>query len=195
MAQCGYFTKFINLCKIINMNKKILIGVCGSISAYKTPIVIRRLKEKKWDVKVIMTESATKFITPLTLETVSKNSVYIDMFEKNRWDMHHIGLSEFAKTFLIIPATANILGKTANGIADDLLSATIMSFKEKIVFAPAMNYKMWENPIVQENVKKLKKHGYYFVGPVKGSLAEGSGWGRLAKIKDIVTFIEKIFDK
>ncbi|MCL5674821.1 MAG: hypothetical protein M1501_03645 [Candidatus Omnitrophica bacterium] len=174
------------------MDKKILIGVCGSISAYKTPIVIRRLKEKGWDVRVIMTESATRFITPLTLETVSKNPVYTDMFEKNRWDMHHIGLSEFARVFLIVPATANILGKAANGIADDLLSATIMSFKGKTIFAPAMNYKMWENPIVQENVKKLKKHGYYFIGPVKGNLAEGAGWGRLTKIKEIISFIEKI---
>ena len=177
------------------MDKKILVGVCGSISAYKTPVIIRRLKEKGWDVKVIMTKSATKFITPLTFETVSKNPVYIDMFEKNRWDMHHIGLSEFSNIFIIAPATANIIGKASNGIADDLLSATIIAFKGKIVFAPAMNYKMWENTIVRENVEKLKKHGYDFIGPEKGSLAEGSGWGRLAEISDIINFIEKIFDK
>ncbi|MGB9641942.1 MAG: flavoprotein [Candidatus Ratteibacteria bacterium] len=177
------------------MGKNIVIGVCGSIAAYKVPSVIRKLQDSGWNVKVVMTESATKFVTPLTFETISKNQVYTDMFRENsKFEISHISLSDFGQILLVIPATANIIGKVACGIADDLLSTTIMAFSGKVVFAPAMNVKMWENPIVQENVEKLKKLGYVFVEPETGKLADGrTGAGRLADIDKIVKTVEEIF--
>ncbi len=176
------------------MEKNIVVGICGSIAVYKVPSLIRRLQDNGWNVKVIMTKAAAKFIAPLTVETISKNQVYTDMFKRDsQWEISHISLSEFGKVLLVVPATANIIGKIASGIADDLLSSTIMAFSGKVIFAPAMNTKMWENPIVQGNVEKLKKFGYEFVGPEKGKLANGtSGSGRLADIKKIVEAVEKI---
>ncbi len=176
------------------MEKNIVVGVCGSIAAYKVPSVIRKLQDNGWNVKVIMTEAAKKFVTPLTFETISKNQVYTDMFEKGQWEISHISLSDFGKVLLVIPATANIISKVACGIADDLLSSTIMAFSGKVIFAPAMNVKMWENPIVQENVKKLEKLGYVFVQPETGKLADGTvATGRLADLQKIVDTIEKVF--
>ena len=177
------------------MEKNIVVGVCGSIAAFKVPSVIRKLQDNGWNVKVIMTESATKFITPLTFETISKNPVYVDMFKRDaQWEISHISLSNFGKILLVIPATANIIGKVASGIADDLLSSTIMAFSGKVIFAPAMNVRMWENPVVQENVAKLKRLGNVFVGPEKGKLADGTeGTGRLAEIEKIVETVEKTF--
>ncbi len=176
------------------MKKKIVIGVCGSIAAYKVALLIRQLQDKNWDIKVIMTESATRFITPLTLETLSKNQVYIDMFKKDSaWEISHISLNEFGQILLVMPATANIIGKIASGIADDLLSSTVMAFSGRVIFVPAMNTKMWENPIVQENVEKLKKFGYGFIGPEKGKLSNGTiGAGRLSDIEKIIKVLEKI---
>lgn len=176
------------------MERNIVIGVCGSIAAYKVPSIIRKLQESGWNVKVIMTKSAKKFVTPLTFETISKNQVYTDMFKKDVWEISHISLSDFAKVILVVPATANIIGKVACGIADDLLSSTIMAFSGKVIFAPAMNFRMWENPIVQENVQKLKNLGYIFVDPETGKLADGrTGAGRLADINKIVEVVEKTF--
>lgn len=177
------------------MEKNIVVGVCGSIAAYKVPSVIRKLQENNWNVKVIMTKAATKFVTPLTFETISKNPVYTDMFSREvQWEISHISLSEFGKILLVIPATANIIGKVAGGIADDLLSSTVMAFSGKVVFAPAMNFRMWENPIVQENVKKLKGLGYVFIEPEKGNLANGSiGTGRLASLEKIIETVENVF--
>lgn len=174
------------------MKKNIVIGICGSIAAYKSCEIIREFKKRNWDVKVIMTENAKKFINPLTVEVLSKNPVYSDMFERNSWEENHISLSDFASVILIAPATANIIGKIASGICDDLLTTTIFSFSGPVIFAPAMNENMWKNKIVQENVKKLKKNGYLFIGPEKGVLASGkTGIGRLAEIKKIVEFVEK----
>jgi len=174
------------------MKKNIVIGICGSIAAYKVPFLIRRIQDKNWNVKVIMTEAATEFITTLTIETISKNKVYTDLFTRDEWEISHISLSEFGKILLIIPATANIIGKIASGIADDLLSSTVMAFSGRVIFAPAMNVKMWGNPIVQENVKKLKKLGYKFIGPEKGKLANGAiGEGRLSDVEKIVEELEK----
>lgn len=181
---------FLELC----MEKNIVIGVCGSIAAYKVPSIIRKLQEQGWNLRVIMTKSAKKFITPLTFETISKNQVYTDMFKKDVWEISHISLSDFARVILVVPATANIIGKVACGIADDLLSSTIMAFSGKVIFAPAMNVRMWENPIVQGNVEKLKNFGYSFVGPDTGKLADGrTGAGRLADINKIIDAVEKIF--
>jgi len=173
------------------MEKKIVVGVCGSIAAYKSPEIVRDLKKKGWDVKVVMTESATKFITPLTLEVVSQNPVYVDMFDRNNQAIKHISLSEFADIILIAPATANVIGKIASGVYDDLLSCTVCAFSGKVIFAPAMNDNMWKNRIVQENVKKLKEYGYLFVEPETGPLASGKiGAGRLVSLKKIVDAVE-----
>jgi len=174
------------------MKKNIVVGVCGSIAAYKVVEIIRRLKEKNWEVKVVMTEEATKFIQPLTFEVISKNPVYTDMFAK-REEVVHISLSEFASLILIVPATANIIGKISSGICDDLLTCVVFASKCKVIFAPAMDENMWKNKIVQENVKKLKNLGYLFVGPEKGALASGkAGIGRLASTEKIVNFIESL---
>lgn len=174
--------------------KGIILAVCGSIAAYKAPFIVRRLKERGWNVRVIMTESAVKFITPLTMETVSENPVYVKMFDCGYVrEIEHIALSDYGRILLVAPATANMIGKTAAGIADDLVSTTVMAYNGKVVFAPAMNYRMWENPIVAGNVRKLKKSGVLFIGPERGKLAEGTtGQGRLADIKNIIEFIEKI---
>ncbi|HNS33186.1 MAG TPA: flavoprotein [bacterium] len=177
------------------MKKNIIIGVCGSIAAYKSCEIVRQLKKKGWTVKVIMTENAANFITPLTLATLSMNAVYSDMFGKDAYesyDENHISLSEFASCILIAPATACIIGKVASGICDDLLTCTVFASRARVVFAPAMNDKMWNNPIVQDNVSRLKKYGYIFVEPEEGELASGKkGTGRLASIDKIMAEVER----
>ncbi len=178
------------------MKKNVVIGVCGSIAAYKVCEIIRELKKKGLNVKVVITEEGEKFITRLTLEVLSQNPVYTNLFEKESYYENHISLSEFADIILVAPATANIIGKIASGICDDLLSCTIFAFKGPVIFAPAMNENMWNNKIVQENVKKLKKMGYIFVGPEKGTLASGKkGIGRFAEIKRVVKKVEEVIRK
>ncbi len=173
--------------------RNIVIGVCGSIAAYKSAEVIRRFKKKGWDVQVIMTEESFHFITPLTLSTLSERPVYSDMFQDENFEENHISVSDFADVILVVPATANIIGKIAGGICDDLLTCVICAFKGPVVLAPAMNDRMWNNPIVQDNVAKLKKNGYHFIGPEKGKLASGKeGIGRLAEIEKIVEYVDKV---
>ncbi|MCM8804167.1 MAG: hypothetical protein NC833_02800 [Candidatus Omnitrophica bacterium] len=176
------------------LKKNIVVGITGSIAIYKTCEVIRKLIKVNWNVKVIMTENAKKLISPLTFEVLSKNPVYFDMFEKKTYDEDHIKLSEFASIILICPATANIIGKIASGICDDLLTTTVISFSGPVIFAPAMNENMWKNKILQENVKKLKRYGYYFIGPEEGELASGKiGIGRLSDVQKIINFVEKVY--
>lgn len=178
------------------MKKNIVVGITGSIAAYKSCEIVRELKRKNWNVKVVMTENSTKFITPLTLQALSQNPVYTDMFEIRNYEEDHISLSEFADIILIAPASANVIGKIASGICDNLLTCTIFAFCGPVILAPAMNENMWENSIVQENVKKLKEKGYIFVGPEKGRLASGKeGIGRLAEISEIVEKVEETFEK
>jgi len=190
-------------------NKNIIIGVTGGIAAYKACDVINQLKKRGANINVIMTKNATKFITPLTLETLSNNLVVTDMFEdKKTWDVEHISLAQKADLILVVPATANIIGKVANGIADDMLSTVLMATRAPIVFVPAMNNQMWENFIVQENVKKLKDYWlklgiprtifspYYIIEPEEGMLACGyKGKGVLAKVQNIIKFVEDYFNK
>lgn len=166
-------------------SKSVVVGVCGGIAAYKALDVISSLKKRDIDVNVIMTESATKFVNPLSFQSLSQNMVVTDMFAEPRaWEIQHISLAKKADLMLIVPATANIIGKVANGIADDMLSTTIMATKAPVVFAPAMNTNMYHNPIVQENIEKLKKHGYSFISPASGRLACGDvGEGKLADTK------------
>jgi len=176
------------------MKKKILLGVCGGIAAYKVADVIQKLKRrKKYEIKVVMTENSKCFITPLTLETLSGNPVYSELFVlPKEWEITHISLAKWADLLLIIPATANIIGKTVSGIADDLLSTVIMAITSPVLFAPAMNKNMWKNLILRENVKRLKKIGYHFIEPISGILANGEeGIGHLALLGKIVEEIEK----
>lgn len=164
-------------------NKCVVLGVCGGIAVYKALDVVSALRKKGVEVRVIMTESATQFVTPLTFQSISQNMVITDMFaEPKAWEIQHISLAQKADIMLVAPATANIIGKVANGIADDMLSTTIMATKAKVIFAPAMNTNMYENPIVQANIKKLKEYGYEFIEPDSGRLACGDvGKGKLPK--------------
>lgn len=171
--------------------KTVVIGVCGGIAVYKALDVISRLKKKNINVHVIMTKSATEFVAPLSFQSLSQNMVITDMFaEPKAWEIQHISLAKKADLMAVIPATANIIGKVACGIADDMLSTTIMATKAPVVFAPAMNTNMYTNPIVQENITKLKKLGYDFIAPASGRLACGDvGDGKLADTDDIVEII------
>lgn len=169
--------------------KEIILGLTGSVAVYKSCEIARRLKGKGFNVSVVMTAEATRFITPLLMETVSENTVYQDLFSspKER-SPQHISLAKRGDLILIAPATANIIGKVACGICDDLLTCTVSSTKAPVVFAPAMNKEMFKNSIVQENISKLKKLGYRFIGPDKGRLVCGdSGEGRLASVETIVS--------
>ena len=170
------------------MKRCVVIGVSGGIAAYKALEIVSQLVKKGIEVHVIMTKSATKFVTPLSFQSLSQNMVTCDMFtEPKAWEIQHISLAEKADVFLVAPATANIIGKVANGIADDMLSTTIMATKAKVIFAPAMNTNMYNNPIVQDNIRKLKSFGYDFIDAAEGRLACGiSGKGKLENPNVIV---------
>lgn len=174
--------------------KEIIIGITGSIAAYKAAEVISRLKKNKYSVTAVMTGEAEKFITPLTIQTISGNKVYQDMFAlPEKWDLAHTSLADKADLILIAPATANIIGKLANGLCDDLLTCTVFASRAKVLIAPAMNTKMYEHKIVQENIQKLKNFGYKFIGPVTGKLACGDeGLGCLAEAEDIVLEVKRL---
>ena len=174
------------------MSKCVVIGVTGGIAVYKALDVISALRKKDIEVHVIMTESATKFVNPLTFQSISQNMVVTDMFaEPKAWEIQHISLAQKADLMLIAPATANIIGKVANGISDDMLSTTIMAAsKAKVIFAPAMNTHMYQNRIVQGNIEKLKSYGYDFIEPASGRLACGDiGVGKLS---DVNTIVERV---
>ncbi|QGU95257.1 bifunctional phosphopantothenoylcysteine decarboxylase/phosphopantothenate--cysteine ligase CoaBC [Clostridium bovifaecis] len=165
--------------------KTVVVGVTGGVAAYKALDVISKLKKADLDVHVIMTEHSTKFVNPLSFQSLSQNMVVTDMFaEPKAWEIQHISLAKKADLMLIVPATVNIIGKVANGIADDMLSTTIMATKAPVVFAPAANTNMFLNPIVQNNIRKLREYGYKFIDPDEGRLACGdTGSGKLADTK------------
>ena len=180
------------------MDKKcVVLGVTGGIACYKALDVASMLRKKDVEVNVIMTKSATEFVTPLTFQSISQNRVVCDMFEEPKaWEIQHISLAKKADVLLVAPATANIIGKVVNGIADDMLSTTIMATKAKVIFAPAMNTNMYENKIVQENIQKLKSLGYEFIEPASGRLACGdSGKGKLEKPEIIVDTVMCALEK
>lgn len=182
-----------NQCK-----KTVVMGVTGGIAVYKALDIVSRLKKKDIDIHVIMTKSAEQFVKPLSFQTLSQNKVSCDTFdEPNAWEINHISLAKKADLMLIVPATANIIGKISSGIADDLLSTTIMATKAPVVFAPAMNTNMYTNPIVQENIRKLSKLGYGFIKPETGRLACGDiGEGKLPDTEFIAEFVQSIlYDK
>ncbi|MFA4858322.1 MAG: bifunctional phosphopantothenoylcysteine decarboxylase/phosphopantothenate--cysteine ligase CoaBC [Candidatus Margulisiibacteriota bacterium] len=185
-------------------NKTILVGVSGSIAAYKICGLVSRLRREGADVWVIMTEAATKLVTPLTFRTLSKNPVIVDLFadELSTLSVPHITLTEKADLFLVAPATANVLGKIAHGIADDPLTTMVMAAVCPKIICPAMNGRMWENAMVQENAQTLKKQGYKFLGPVAGRLAcdtttcateRNTKAGRMVEIDEIFKEIGRIF--
>ncbi len=174
--------------------KKIVLGITGGIAAYKAAELTRALIKEGAQVRVIMTKNATEFISPLTLQTLSNNIVYTEMYlPSEQYDMAHIALAEFADAFVIAPATGNIIGKIASGIADDLLSTTIMAAVKPTLICPAMNDKMLANPIVQENINKLKNYKYIIMESGVGELAcKTKGAGRLPEIPEIVEEIERL---
>ena len=174
--------------------KTIIVGVCGGIAAYKVVEVVSRLRKLNADVYIIMTENATKFVTPLTFQSISHNPVFVEMFtEPKKWDIEHIALAQRADLIVIAPGTGNMIGKIANGIADDFLTTTVMATKAPVLFVPAMNYHMYSNAIVQSNIEKLKGFGYRFLEPDTGVMAEGtSGKGRLPEPQKIVENIIEI---
>ena len=170
--------------------KQLVLGVCGSIAAYKAGDIIRRLQDNHCEVTVIMTKEAAEFITPLTLSSLSGKNVYSDMFDRDSWRMAHIELARAADIVLIAPATANVIGKLANGVSDDLLTTFVITTRAPVFIAPAMNDEMYANTIVRENCAKLRKHGFKFIEPVKGKLACGTvGIGHLAEVEEIVKAI------
>lgn len=176
------------------LDKNILIGVTGGIAAYKVVEVASRLKKSGANVKVIMTHNATEFVSPRTFQEITNNAVSVDMFaDAANFHVAHISLADFADLILIAPATANFLAKMAHGIADDLLTTTVLAFDKKILLAPSMNTKMFENPATQANLATLKARGVKILEPNSGNLACGiSGKGRLPEPAEICAEVEKI---
>jgi phosphopantothenoylcysteine decarboxylase/phosphopantothenate--cysteine ligase len=168
--------------------KSVVVGVCGGIAAYKVVEVVSRLKKMGAEVDVIMTANAQKFVTPLTFRSLSHRPVVTDMFsDPEYWEIKHVSLAQKADLFIIAPATANIIGKLASGIADDMLTTTVVATKAPVLVVPAMNHDMYANAIVQRNIRTLRELGYIFMEPDTGRMAEGSsGKGRLPEPSAIV---------
>lgn len=177
------------------MKKKpvILLGVTGGIAAFKAAALTSLLTRVDMDVRVIMTKNAAELVAPRTFQALSKNPVYADMFSGDCSAHPHIDLARQCNLMCVAPATANFLGKAANGIADDLLSTTFLAFTGPIILAPAMNEAMWSKPAVKRNVKTLVKDGFLFVGPETGRLSCGdSGVGRMAEPEQILQKIQDV---
>jgi len=174
--------------------KTVVLAVTASIAAYRACEIISALNRYGVNVRVLMTKESGEFITPLTLQTLSRNKVVEDMFElPEKWDPVHTSIADEADLVLIAPATANILGKLASGICDDIISCVVYATRAPVLIAPAMNEKMYTHKIVQENIAKLKKIGYKFIGPVKGHLACGHvDMGHIADTKDIVSEAKRL---
>ena len=180
--------------------KKILVGISGGIAVYKIASLVNYFIKYGADVKVIMTRSATEFVAPLTFQSLTNHPVYVDMFKIiDPEQVEHISLAKWSDIFILAPATANTIGKIANGVADNLLTTIIMALpqKTKVIIAPAMNVEMWKNPIVQKNVSSLKSisNKYYFIEPVSGVLAcRDEGVGKIADLESIVNYVSEIFN-
>ena len=176
--------------------REIVLGVTGGIAAYKSAQLVSRLRHSGANVHVIMTKNATEFVSPLTFQTLSANQVVTDTFQAPEyWNVEHVALAKLAEVFVIAPATANILAKMAAGIADDMLSTTVLATKAPVLVAPAMNTGMWTADATRENVKKLADRGVHFVGPDSGILACGDeGAGRMSEPEAILAAIEEILN-
>ncbi len=178
------------------MSMNVVLGITGSIAAYKAAELASLLVKKEYAVHVIMTPAATKFITPLTLQAISQNPVYVDMFDSpGSWEIGHISLARRADLILVAPATADIIARIAAGMADDLLAATILAARAPVLLAPAMNDGMYANPVLQEKIAYLKRFGYHFIEPESGRLACGTvGQGRLAEPARIVSAADRLLE-
>lgn len=178
------------------MKKHIILGVTGGIACYKMLDVASKLRKLGYEMNTIMTQNACEFVAPLSFETITNNYVVTDTFARpHKWEVEHIALAKKAELMLIAPATANIIGKVAHGIADDMLSTTVMAARCPVVFAPAMNTAMYENPIVQENIAYLKEKGYLFIEPDKGWLACGDlGAGKLPAPEVLVDYVTELLE-
>jgi phosphopantothenoylcysteine synthetase/decarboxylase len=173
----------------------VLLGVSGSVAAYKAVDLASKLAASGALVDTVMTENACRFVLPKSFEAVTGRAVYTSMWENSAGlQIGHVSLADSADIVVVAPATANIIGKAANGIGDDLLSTTLCAcWQKKVLFAPAMNERMWNNPAVQKNVKTLKEMGFEIIGPEKGRLACGEeGVGRMAEVGDIIERIQKM---
>ncbi len=177
------------------LEKKILLIICGGISAYKSLEVIRSLKKRGAKVKTILTKSAKEFVTPLSVSSLSQEKVYDDLFNvENEAEMDHISLSRWSDLILVAPATANTISKLSNGSSDDLASTVMLASDKDIFLAPAMNVRMWEHPSTKENLKKLKNFGYKIIGPEIGDMACGEfGEGKMTEPNEIIKKIEDYF--
>ena len=173
--------------------KTVILGVTGSIAAYKIANLARGLKKLNCNVHVLMTENATNFINPITFETLTQNKCLVDTFDRNfEYSVEHVSIAKAADAVLIAPATANVIGKIANGIADDMLTTTVMACTCPIIIAPAMNHNMYHNAIVQDNLNKLQGFGYEIIAPDTGMLANGDiGDGRMPCEETLLDYIEK----
>ncbi len=179
------------------MSYSIVLGVTGSIAAYKAVEVVSSLMKQGNHVTVIMTSNAQRFVHPVTFQSISKNRVITDLFiDTGNYDPNHVSLAENADIMVVAPATANFIGKLVSGIADDALTCTVMAARSPVIIAPAMNDSMYLNPIVQENIGKLRKLGYVIIEPEEGRLCTGRiGIGRLASVEKIVGVINEELNK
>ncbi len=173
--------------------KTVVLAISGSIAAYKIAALARMLKKLHCNVHVLMTRNATNFINPITLETLTQNKCLIDTFDRNfQYSVEHVALAKQADLVVIAPASANVIGKIANGLADDMLTTTVMACPCKKLVSPAMNHNMYHNPIVQDNLEKLKRFGYEIIEPAAGMLANGdSGDGRMPEPEELLEYILK----
>ncbi len=178
-------------------NKKILLVICGGISAYKSLEIIRLLKKEGASIKTILTNSAKKFVTPLSVASLSQEKIYDDLFShENESEMDHISLSRWSDLILVAPTTANTISKLSSGTSDDLASTVILASDKEIFLVPAMNVRMWEHPSTKENINKLINFGYHIIGPIVGDMACGEyGKGKMTEPSEIVDTLEQYFSK
>ena len=173
--------------------KTVLLGVTGSIAAYKIAYLASALKKLHADVHVLMTKNATNFINPITFESLTGNKCLVDTFDRNfQFQVEHVSIAKKADVVMIAPASANVIGKLAHGISDDMLTTTVMACKCKKIISPAMNTNMFENPIVQDNIKKLAHYGFHIIDPASGYLACGdTGAGKMPEPETLFSYIMK----
>lgn len=178
--------------KSVLNDKTILLGITGSIAIYKSCELVRRLKDEGAEVHCLMTAGAQKFITPLTFSALSGNPVAAQVWDEHLWEMAHIKLAEKADLVIIAPASTHCLARLAAGMADDIVTATVIATRAPVLIAPAMHEGMWQHPATQRNVKQLKEFGVRFVGPEHGALLGRKGWGRMAEPETILAAAKKI---
>ena len=177
--------------------RRIVVGVTGGIAAYKTASLVSLLVRGEAEVRVVMTENATRFVGPLTFQTLSGNRVVTDLFvSAEEWDSQHVVLARWAQALVVVPATASFMGKLAGGISDDALTCTVLASAAPVLLAPAMNGQMWRHPAVQRNLGLLREMGCHFVGPAEGRLADGTiDVGRMSEPEDIVEALEAMLPR